>query len=106
MEGVTRAGADAADPGTPALAWLLSPAQRLRHFSGAVDEELRRRTEHSVVQGENSDRSADDRQFDRQFFDERMPGGEREYGFRVDRKIASGTEKIDDHLQTIGDDRR
>src|SRR5262249_61559639 len=35
-----------------------------------------------------------------------MLGREREYRFRVDRKIASGTEKIDDHLQTIGDHRR
>src|SRR5262245_25345489 len=75
-------------------------------FASAVDEKLRRRTEHSILQGENSDRAADDRQLDWQFPDERVFGGERKYGLRMDRQIASGSEKIDDHLQTMRDHRR
>ena len=38
--------------------------QRLGEFVGAVDDELRRRAEHAVLQGENSDRPADHRQRD------------------------------------------
>jgi hypothetical protein len=66
---------------------------------GAVDKQLRRRAKDPVLQGEDADRPADDRQFDRQFRDERMLGGESEHGLGENRQIAVRSEQIDSHFE-------
>src|SRR5262249_2285246 len=74
---------------------------RLRDLARGFDEELRGRIERAIFDRENSNRPADDRQFDRQFPDEWMRGGKREQGFGLDRQIAAKTRPVPRRLTVV-----
>ena len=59
---------------------LFATAKWSCNLAGTIDEALHHRARRAVLQGEDSDRPAGDRQFDRQFLDERMLDGELQHG--------------------------
>lgn len=71
------------------IAIILPCCHWLRNFACAVDEESRCRVQHAVLQRENSDRTALNRQYHRQLSDKGMPDRKSKPDLRDNRKVAT-----------------